>query len=209
MKDEISSLGSIFDFSEAELDLLSSALRTLMGRGFIIRGIAREGELYDFAIRNGPVIESWLACMGASLRRDEVSGVIAFIGGNETRMRLSRDETCALLVFRLLYDERLADLRLASFPSASVFDFSQKYRAITDMELKKTRMTEVLRRMAGFKLIELVGDPTDPECPIVLYPSLALALDRGAIDELLVAVRARNEDGKEPGSDSGTEEEDP
>jgi hypothetical protein len=53
---------------------------------FIIRGIDKERELYDFAIRNIGIFEAWFLCMDTSLVRDESLGVIAFRGSGNTRL---------------------------------------------------------------------------------------------------------------------------
>ena len=42
----------------------------------------------------------------------------------------------------------------------------------------------MLRRFQSLRLIKLIGEDADPEAPVVLYPSLAFAIDGGTIDNL-------------------------
>jgi hypothetical protein len=164
----------------------------LLSKTFIIRGREQEEELYDFTIRNMPLYDAWFSCMDAGIVKDESLGVIAFRGGGSTRLRLNREETCAVLVFRLLYEEKRTELSLTSFPSAAVLDFTQRYDAMTNAALKKTRLEDILRRLQSLKLIEVLSsDVTDAESLIVLYPSLAISVDRDGIDELFSALTGK------------------
>ncbi|MDR0758674.1 MAG: DUF4194 domain-containing protein [Treponema sp.] len=192
MKSEIEYISRIVELTDSEFDLFKASLRMLLSKTFIIRGREQEEELYDFAVRNIPIYDAWFSCMDAGIVKDESLGVIAFRGGSGTRLRLSREETCALLVFRLLYEEKRAELSLASFPSVAVLDFTQKYDAMTNGNLKKTRLEEILRRLQAHKLIDVLSsDLSDAESLIVLYPSLAVSVNKDSLDELLISLSGK------------------
>ncbi len=188
MRTDSSELALIGDLTDGEFDLFRSAIRLFLSRTFIIRGFESDERLYDFVIRNIRMFESWFSCADIELKRDEGLGVICCRGGHELRARLSREETCALLVFRLLYEEKRTEISLARYPSILVLDFVQKYRALTDRDIAKTRLIELLRRLASFRLVGIPPDPADLEGVLVLYPSLALALDWAGIDEILAGL---------------------
>jgi hypothetical protein len=192
MKSEIDHITRISELTDDEFDLFQASLKMLLSKTFIIRGKEREEELYDFTIRNMPIYDAWFSCMDAKIVKDESLGVIAFRGGSGTRLRLGREETCALLVFRLLYEEKRTELSLTSFPSVTVLDFVEKYNAMTNGSLKKTRLEEILRRLQSHKLIEVLSsDVTDAEGLVVLYPALAVSVGRDSIDELLGSLVSR------------------
>jgi hypothetical protein len=193
---EIEDLGRISELNSDEFFLFRSALRTLLTKTFIIRGIQRDEQLYDFTIRNLPVFDAWFCCMDARLIRDESLGVIAFRGGNDTRFHLGKEETCALLVFRLLYEEKRTELSLSAFPTVTVFDFVQKYNAMVNDQLRKTRLVEILKRLQTHKLIEITSsEPSDMEGMLILYPSLAISVDRDSVNELIASLAGKGEDG--------------
>jgi hypothetical protein len=187
MNTDSAELSLIGDLDDEERDLFSDAAQTLLARTFIIRGTGKNDRLWDFSIRNIRLLEAWFACANLSLKRDEGLGVIALKAPHEMRARLGKEETCALLVARLLFEEKQAELTLAKFPSVRSFDFAQRYRAITGTELKKTRLVEILRKFAASQLMGIPADPADPEGILVLYPSIALTLDQTGIDEILAA----------------------
>lgn len=188
MKPEPSEIAMIGELTEAEFDTFRACARALLSRTFIMRGVEKEESLYEFAIRNIRLLELWFSCADMDLRRDEGLGVIACRGPHEMRARLGREETAALLVARLLYEEQRGVLRLSRFPSVSTGDFIRRFASITALEPKKTRMAETFRRLSFFRLLSVSGDPSDPEGTIVLYPSLALALDQEAIAEIEKAL---------------------
>lgn len=189
MRPDIAELGAVAALTDPEYDIFRKAVRILLSRTFIIRGYEKEERLYDFAIRNISLLEAWFSCADITLARDEGLGVIACRSGAEMRTRLSRDETCALLVLRLLFEEKRTEIHLASFPSVTVLDFLQRYRALTDRDLPKTRLADILKRLCAYRLIDTPADPTDPDAPVILYPSLALTLDQAAIREIEDAIK--------------------
>jgi hypothetical protein len=202
MIQDLEGLHLITELTEGDFDLFKAAVHTLLAKTFIIRGMDREEELYDFTIRNSGLFDAWFSCMDGSLVRDEGLGVICFRGGGDTRLRLGREETCALLTARLLYEEKRAELSLTAFPSVTVFDFIQKYNVMVGDEIKKTRLIDVLRRLQSHKLIGTDSqDLSDAEGMIILYPSLAMSVDRDSIEELLASLSRR-----EKAAEDGTAE---
>jgi hypothetical protein len=190
-------LSLITELMDSDFDLFRAAVRTLLTKTFIIRGIDREERLYDFAVRNSSLFDAWFACMDAAIIRDESLGVLCFRGSGDTRLRLGREETCALLTARLLYEEKRAELSLAAFPTVTVFDFKEKYNVMVGDAIKKTRLIEVLSRLQTHKLVDVdTGDLADMEGTIILYPSLAMSVDRDSIDEMLASLARKGETGE-------------
>jgi hypothetical protein len=183
---EIYEIGRISELSDDEFDLFSQALKTLLSKTFIIRGIDKDEALYNFAVRNIPLFDAWFSCMDADIVRDEGLGIIAFQGGGGMRLHLNLEETCALLTFRLLYEDKRREVYLTNFPTVTIFDFVRKYEGITGGTLKKTRLTEILRRLSAYKLIGVHSeDIANMDGVILLYPSIAVSVSLDSIEELL------------------------
>jgi hypothetical protein len=196
MNQDLEALALVRDLSNEDFELFRQALHILTSKTFIIRGIEKEQELYNFTVRNIALFEAWFSCMDASLVRDEGLGVIAFRGQGNTRLRLSREEICAVLALRLLYEDKKLEVSLTAFPVLTVMDFQQKYNAMTGEEIKKTALINVLRRLSSCKLIAVDSqDYADPDGLIRLYPSIPLSMDRSALDEAVAFLRDKD-DGK-------------
>ena len=207
MNQDLDALVLIRDLSNDEFERFKTALHILTSKTFIIRGMDKERELYDFTIRNIALFEAWFSCMDAALVRDESLGVIAFRGSGSTRLFFSKDEICAALILRLLYEEKRLEVTLTKFPVISVRDFQDKFNAMTGDEIKKTALVNVLRRLSSCKLISLEShDYADPEGIIQLYPSIPLSIDRNALDDALAVLENRSEgDTEEPSAEPSAE----
>jgi hypothetical protein len=194
MNQDLDALNLIRELSSNEFERFKSAVRTLTSKTFIIRGIDRERELYDYTIRNIKLFEAWFSCMDATLTRDESLGVIAYRGSGNTRLHFSNDEICAVLVLRLLYEDKKLEVSLTKFPVVSVRDFQDKFNAMTGDDIKKTALKKVLTRLSSCKLVSIESsDYTDPEAVISLYPSIPLSIDRNALDIAIAALENESE----------------
>jgi len=206
MNQDLDALPLIRNLSSDEFERFKAALHILTSKTFIIRGIDRERELYDFAIRNIALFEAWFSCMDAALVRDESLGVIAFRGSGNTRLYFSRDEICAVLVLRLLYEDKKLEVSLTKFPVVSVRDFQDKYNAMTGEEIKKTALIKVLTRLSSCKLISVVSqDYSNPDGIIQLYPSIPLSIDRNALDEAVATLGNKDGAGEAAGDEGDVE----
>jgi hypothetical protein len=206
MNQDLDALVLIRDLSSDEFDRFKTALNTLTSKTFIIRGIDKERELYNFTIRNIALFEAWFSCMNAAIVRDESLGVIAFRGSGNTRLHFTKDEICAVLVLRLIYEDKRLEVTLTKFPVISIRDFQDKYNAMTGEEIKKTALIKVLSRLSSCKLISIEShDYADPDGIIQLYPSIPLSIDRTAMDTALAVLE--NNAADETDSLTGTEGE--
>ena len=207
MNQDLDALLLIRELSSDEFERFKTAVHILTSRTFIIRGLDKERELYDFTIRNIALFEAWFSCMNAIIVRDESLGVIAFRGSGSTRLYFSKDEISAALVMRLLYEEKRIEVTLTKFPVISVREFQDKYNAMSGEEIKKTALIKVLTRLSSCKLISVEGyDYSDPEGIIQLYPSIPLSIDRDALDTAL-AVLGNKEEAEEQEEENTEEEE--
>jgi len=194
MNRDLDALIKIQNLTSDEFERFKSAVKILTSKTFIIRGIEKERELYNFTIRNIALFDAWFSCMDAELARDENLGVIAFRGAGNTRMYFSREEICAALVLRMIYEDKKLEVTLTTFPVISISNFQQKYNALTGDVIKKTALINVLRRLSSCKLISVEGqDYTDPEGLIKLYPSIPLSIGRDALDAAVAILSNKDE----------------
>ena len=209
MNQDLDALLLIRDLSSDEFERFKTAVHMLTSKTFIIRGIEKERELYDFTIRNIALFDAWFSCMNAIIVRDESFGVIAFRGSGSTRLFFSKDEICAVLVLRLLYEDKRLEVTLTKFPVTSVRDFQDKYNAMTGEEIKKTALIKVLTRLSSCKLISIEShDYADPEGIIQLYPSIPMSIDRNALDTAMAVLENKGGEQSAPEQEAESAEED-
>jgi hypothetical protein len=198
MNQDIESLNLIQNLSTDDFERFKTALRILVSKTFIVRGIEKEQELYHFVMRNIALFEAWFSCMDAELARDESLGVIAFRGSGNTRLYFTREEICAVLTLRLLYEDKKLEVTLTTFPVITIGEFQQKYNAMTGGEIKKTALTGILSRLSSCKLISIeTQDYADPDGIIQLYPSIPLSIERSALDDAVAFLGKKETDAAE------------
>lgn len=175
-------LERIARLSEPELDTFRQCVQTLLTESFIVRSYRKHQPLYKFAVSNFNLLETYFDFAGYRLMKDETLGVIAWEGNAAARYDLNLEETLALLIFRLLYEEKGREVTLHNERTTLQQEFVEKYRVTTERTLKKTPLTMLLRRFQALRLIDVLGEESDPETRIILYPSIAFALTGYAID---------------------------
>lgn len=185
---DVRDLAALTDLTDGERDVFSRATQTLLAHSFIVRGAEKDDSLWNFSIRNIRLLELWFSFAGITIKRDETLGVIAIRPLPVMRTRLTKEATVALLVLRLLFEEKRRELSLARFPSVNVFDFVQRFSAVTNQELKKTRLVEVLRFFSRWRLISIEGEFANPDSIMILYPSISMSLDQEGVEEILGAL---------------------
>ncbi|TVQ19196.1 MAG: DUF4194 domain-containing protein [Spirochaetaceae bacterium] len=181
MADELLHLTRLPD---AEREQFRIAMNLLFTEGFLVRSIDSHERAYRFVVANLDLCEAYLAFAGWGLRRDESLGVIAFEGPAAARLRLRKIESIIALIARLLYEEKAGEIELHGERTVRRHQIQDRYRALTKSTLKKTPFLAILRRLQSLRLIRLVGDDNDPDATVILYPSLAFALDAQTIEEL-------------------------
>lgn len=181
MADELLHLTRLPD---AEREQFRIAMNLLFTEGFLVRSIEAHERPYRFVLANLALCESYLGFAGWGLRRDESLGVIAFEGPAAARLRLRKVESIIALIARLLYEERAGEIELHGERTVRRHEIQDRYRALTKSTLRKTPFLAILRRLQSLRLIRLVGDDNDPDATVILYPSLAFALDAPAVEEL-------------------------
>ena len=207
MNQDLDALTLIRELSSDDFERFKTILHILTSKTFIIRGIDKERDLYNFTIRNISLFEAWFSCMDAIILKDESLGVIAFRGSPSTRFHFSREEICAVLVLRLLYEDKKLEVSLTKFPVVSVRDFQDKYNAMTGEEIRKTALIRVLSRLSSSKLITVESrDYADPEGIIQLYPSIPLSIDRSSLDTAMAILESRDNSDMDSQSEREDEE---
>jgi len=182
--DGSAALSAIAALSDADKELFAQSLDALFSGAFVIRSIEAHERLYKFITANFRLFETYLGFAGWGLKKDEHLGVIAWDGPPRARLTLTKDESTALLIVRILFEEKGADLTLHGQRTILQQEFQDKYRILAEIPLKKTQCIGLLKRLQSLRLIKVLGDEGNPETVILLYPSIPFALEGIAVEEL-------------------------
>ena len=180
----IEDITRITEFGDADRDLFRRSIHRLLSGSFVIRAVKDDEDIYSFIIRNRAAFEAYFECAGWTLRVDEPLGAISWLGPSPARIHFTKDETILLVIARLLYEEKKSEITLLEHPVVTVSDLQGKYQSLTNVQLKKTRFYDVLRRLQTLKILKAENSDFLPDSLVSIYPSVALALDSTAVNAL-------------------------
>lgn len=185
--------------TEGEKEKFQRCATILLTESFLIRSLEQHAKPYRYGIQNFNHLEEYFAMAGWKLKKDEILGIIALEGPPAARVSLNLEETLSLLIIRLFYEEKAREVTLHDERTILQQDFVERYRAMTERPLHKTSLTFILRKLQSMRLIRVLGDESDPETTIVLYPSIPFALEAISIDEVHQRIELFNKKtGEEP-----------
>lgn len=190
--------------TEGDREKFRTSVTILLTESFLIRSFDKHEKLYRFTVQNWRRVEDYFTLAGWGLKKDETSGVIAVDGPPAARVNLNLEETLALLIFRLMYEEKSREITLHGERTVVQQDFVARYRAMTERGLTKTSLLSILRRFQALRLVRTLGEEGDPETQIILYPSIPFALDGVSLDEMYARIDRFK---KSVDNDDGTEED--
>lgn len=189
--------------TEGDREKFRKSVTVLLTESFLIRSFDKHEKLYRFTVQNFKRVEDYLSFAGWGLKKDETAGIIAVDGPPSARVNLNLEETLALLIFRLLYEEKSREMTLHEERTVLQQDFVERYRAMTERVLTKTSLLSVLRRFQSLRLVRTLGDEGDPETQIILHPSIPFALEGVSVDEMYERIEQFK---KSSADDEGAEE---
>ena len=190
--------------TEGDREKFRKSVTVLLTESFLIRSFEKHEKLYRFSVQNFKLVEDYFSLAGWGLKKDETAGVVALDGPPAARVNLNLEKTLALLIFRLLYEEKSREMTLHGERTVLQQDFVERYRAMTERVLTNTSRLSILRRFQSLRLVRTLGDEGDPETQIILYPSIPFALDGVSIDEMYERIEQFKKNSDE---DENAEEE--
>lgn len=156
---------------------------------------------YYFIERHEELFCQYLALAGWELRHDAVHGVYQAINSQDlNRLRLKLEESIMLLLIRLIYEEKRKELHLSEHVSFRVRELQEKYAAlkISKRPINKKALREGLALFKRFHLLEILdGDVTDPECRLLIYPAILLAVRVEDVRQVYERLSAYGDNGEE------------
>lgn len=205
-----------------ESNQMRVCMRTLLSRTFIVR--AKDRAMYRFASTHRDLIDLSLGPAGFQMFVDEDYGVCMLRDKGEIRQGISainrrvfyvRESVlyCALtwLYMRKMNDmmDRVITISLEELmQTLEQFEIRTGYRTAYNL----TALKDILKMFSRYNLIGISGSIGDPDCVIVLYPSLMFGLNpdemQNFLDNRESTYRAAASQTLEQREESETEEDD-
>jgi len=112
-------------------------------------------------------------------------------------LRLKKEETLVLLILRILYHQHLVKTSVNDNIVIRVDEIHQYYDSLElKKKINKTDLVKILRTYRRLNLIDPLGDITKANTKIVIYPTILLAINTQAINDvynLIANIEDKNE----------------
>ena len=185
--------------NSTERDHFMLAVNRLLAQTFLQRRVEVTRLLYLFVEQHEILVSGYLNLAGWDLIGDRGLGVFQAVNRQgRNRLQLNLTETVLLLLLRLSFEEQQKEVRLNEEAMIRTGGLQEKFTALR-LRNRKPLDKRTLRETVGlFKQMQLVkpidADVTDPECRILIYSTILLAVKVDDIRQLHDRLAAFQQD---------------
>lgn len=188
------------DCTSQEKENFQRVIRYLLKKTFVVRDRDDNGasrKMFSFISHKLSFITDYLKYMGFEVALDRDNGVamLRSIDGGDVmtgHLRLKRIDSIILCALWTMYSDRLREGSLVRNFSVSLTDLSFALEKFGYRDsIDKTTLSNALSLLSSYNLVSVKGKVGEPECIIVLYPSLQFALSKEGFEDLAKASEER------------------
>ncbi len=161
--------------------------RYLLKQTFIVRDRdENHRRMYSFISRNADFFNLYFSYLGfeAALVREDGVAMLRNLGKAEdsdsvqtNHLKMRKIDSIILCALWTLYSDRLREGKLSRVYEVTVTDLSFALEKFgLSASLDKTTLRDSLTLFSRYNLLGLSGNIGDPDCVIILYPSMQFAL---------------------------------
>ncbi len=180
----------------------------LMARSFVVRDFYDHKEKrmrihpdFRFIERHLDLFRDYLGYGGWSLHKDNSYGVIALASQYDyNRLRLAKFTTLVLYTLRLIFEEKREEISLNNEVVLRLHDLVQKMTALGILDRKPSYkdLGDALKVLERHNILRRKsGKADDPQCVMILYPTILFIIPNekiAAVDELIRERASEDED---------------
>jgi len=192
------------NLTQGQKQLFSDTSNKLLATGFLARDKRDNKEQYYFLLSFKQYFDEYFAVINYDIVLDREQGAIQLLSReNRNLLRLKRDESIVLLILRILYHQHLVETSINDNVVIRVDEIHQKYDAleIKKRKINKTDLVAILRLYRKYNLIEPMGDITQSNTKVIIYPTILMAINTHQINDIYDLI------GKITGNEGGISDE--
>ncbi|MDY0023594.1 MAG: DUF4194 domain-containing protein [Candidatus Izemoplasmatales bacterium] len=186
------------ELNSGQKQLFAKTSLKLLQNSFIARDKEDNKEMYYFLISYKHYFDEYFDVIDFEIVLDREMGAVQLINRESSNvLRLKKEETLVLLILRILYHQHLMKTSINDNVVIKVDEIHQYYDSLElKKKINKTDLIKILRTYRRLNIIEPLGDITKANTRIVIYPTILLAINTQAINDvynLVANIEDRNE----------------
>ncbi|MBN2696797.1 MAG: DUF4194 domain-containing protein [Bacilli bacterium] len=172
--------------SSGQKQMFSDIVNKLLSTGFLARDKRDNKEQYYFVLSFKNYFDEYFDIINYDVNLDRERGAIQLVSrDSKNLLRLKKEESIVLLILRILYHQHLVETSINDNVVIKVDEIHQKYDALElKKKINKTDLVQILRLYRKYNLLEPLGDITQSNTKIVVYPTILLAIDTHSINDI-------------------------
>ena len=178
--------------TESEKIMMKNVTIKLLKVNFLLR--ITNKEMYSFIINHKELLSLFFEYMNFDFNIREDKELVYIKPNDDTTIRnISKNETLALLVLRLIYQKKIDEVSLTDEVETTVAElqnhlFSFNFGQQNNDRVKRSTLTEMLRIFRQHNIIYYKDDLALDDTVITIYPSIEVAMDFKEINEILTRI---------------------
>lgn len=197
-------------------DRFARICRKLLATTFIVKDKDEQSRSDFFFVRSASRLEmfnEYFQFIGYCVKVDETAGVVMLansgsgsIKSNRVQFRLY--ESVILCSLWLLYEAKMtSDGLRAIMVTKAELNLEIERLGYAD-KIDKNAMQAALKKLSAFNLIDVIGEITEPDCAVRLYPSLRFCMEAGEFRAFVEQAAPKMKAGKnKPQTEEDTDNE--
>ena len=179
--------------SELERTIFKNLTIQLLKLNFILR--VNNKDSYEFLIKHSELMKLFFSFINFDFIIKESKELVYIKSCDDSAlMRVNKNETIALLVLRLIYQEHLEEVRLDDEINVTVKELQDKlfaisFKEMTNDRVKKSTLNDMLRIFKQHNIIYYKEkDLYLEDTLITIYPSIEVVMDFKQINEIVTRL---------------------
>lgn len=167
-------------------NLFAKTCLRLLSNSFLARDKEDNKEMYYFIISYKDYFDQYFDVMHFEIVLDRELGAVQLVHrDNNNLLRLKKDESIIMLILRILFHEHLVKTSINDNVVIKVDEIHDYYDSLElKKKINKTDLVKILRLCKRYNLIETLGDITKSSTPVIIYPTILLAINTQTINDV-------------------------
>ncbi|MGL4849776.1 MAG: DUF4194 domain-containing protein [Clostridium sp.] len=184
------------ELNSREKEEFKRVCNILLSHSLITKHKENNKKDYYFIENNTEAINEYLEILGFEIEVNKtlkVAHLINKFGTNKLNFNLI--ESITLLIFRILYQEKMEEITLSKHVLIEVDELHNKFIALgfRDKQMDKTQLRNTLQRLKKFNIIETLDrDVTAGDARVIIYPTIQMVVRSGNIDTIYERLQSYN-----------------
>lgn len=178
--------------SESEKTMMKNVTIKLLKVNFLLR--ITNKEMYSFIINHKELLSLFFEYMNFDFNIREDKELVYIKSNDDTLIsNITKNETLALLVLRLIYQKKIDEVSLADEVETTIAElqnqlFSFNFDSQNNDRVKRSTLREMLQIFKQHNIIYYKDDLALDDTVITIYPSIEVAMDFKEINEILTRI---------------------